>query len=76
MRDIVMTDDAVLISFVMSLLNDAGIEAVILDQHLSALKGAFGLQPQRVAVAADRWAQARRILIEADLGKWVVDDDG
>lgn len=75
MRDIVVTDDAVLISFVISLLSDGGIEAVILDHHLSSLKGAFGLQPQRVAVEDDRWAQARRILIEADLGKWIVDDE-
>lgn len=76
MREIVLTDDAVLLSFVKSLLRDAGIEPAILDGHASALRGAAGMAPNRVMVAADRWRDARAVLIEAGLGKWVVSDAG
>lgn len=76
MREIVLTDDAVLLSFVKSLLRDAGIEPAILDRHASALRGAAGMARHRVMVETDRWPQARRVLVEAGLSQWIVDDGG
>ncbi len=76
MREIVLTDDAVLLSFVKSLLRDAGIEPAILDGHASALRGAAGMTPHRLVVEAGRWHEARRVLVEAGLAQWIVDDGG
>lgn len=69
--EIVTTDDPVLVSFIEALLRDRGIGAVVLDQNLSRLHGAVGLQPQRIAVADTDWAEARLMLIDAGLGEWI-----
>ena len=69
--ELVRTDDIVLVSFIETLLRSRGIEAVVLDRHLSGLHGAVGLQPQRIAVAEDDWAAARLTLVEAGLGAWI-----
>jgi hypothetical protein len=47
------------------LLRDAGIETVLLDQHISAVEGGIGAFPRRLAVLDEDEAQARRILREA-----------
>lgn len=69
--EIVRTDDPVLVSYVETLLRDRGIGAVVLDQNLSQLHGAVGLQPQRIAVLDRDWADARLMLVEAGLEAWV-----
>lgn len=69
--EIVRSDDPVLVSFVEALLRDRGIGAVVLDQYLSQLHGAVGMQPQRIAVIDSDWADARLMLVEAGLGAWV-----
>ena len=51
MRELVLTDDAVLVSFLETLLKDAGIEVHVFDRNLNALNGAVGRAPQRVMVA-------------------------
>ena len=73
MRELVLTDDAVLVSFLETLLKDAGIEVHVFDRNLNALNGAVGRAPQRVMVAPEQWDQARRVLVEADLGHWIVE---
>ncbi len=74
MREIVRTDDLVLVSYLETLLRQAGIEPVILDRNVSAMPGAVGFVPQRVMVEEESWEAARRVLIEAGLGKWIVGD--
>lgn len=73
MRELVLTDDAVLVSFLETLLKDAGIEVHVFDRNLNALNGAVGRAPQRVMVAWDQWELATRVLADADLGHWIVD---
>lgn len=68
---LVRTDDLVLVSYVEALLRAGGIEPIVLDQHLSQMHGAVGLQPQRIAVAEDDWPAARLILVEAGLEAWI-----
>jgi len=51
-----------------ALLADAGITAVVLDAHTSAVEGSIGAIPRRLAVAAEDEAQARRVLREAGEG--------
>lgn len=65
MVEIVSSNDPVLISFVASVLSDAGIEHSVTDTHMSVIDGSIGAIPNRVLVADDREAEARRLLREA-----------
>lgn len=73
MRELILTSDSVLVSFVETLLKDAGVEVHVFDRNLNALNGAVGPAPQRVMVAPEEWDRAKRVLIEADLGQWIVE---
>lgn len=65
MRIVAVTTDPVRLSFLQALLADAGIAAVVLDAHISALEGGIGAFPRRLAVAAGDAAAACRVLREA-----------
>ena len=68
MEELIRTNDLVLISFVEALLRDSGIEPWVADQNMSIIEGSLGVLQRRVMVRADRLNQARRVLIDADLG--------
>lgn len=68
MRTVLATNDPVRLSFLYALLRDAGIAAVLLDAHVSAVEGSIGAIPRRLAVAENDWQRARRVLAEA--GEW------
>ena len=55
-----------------ALLEDAGIETAVFDGNMSAVQGTLGAVAQRLAVPEDSWEAARRLLIEADLGQWML----
>lgn len=65
MRTIARSNDPVRLSFLQVLLADAGIEAILLDAHVSAVEGSIGAIPRRLVVAEHDEAQARRVLQEA-----------
>jgi Putative prokaryotic signal transducing protein len=67
-RIIATTNDPVRLSFLHALLRDAGIAAVLLDAHMSAVEGSIGAFPRRLAVPERDWLLARRVLTEA--GEW------
>lgn len=67
MREIVRTNDAVLISTIEALLKSADIPHVVLDQNMSVLEGSLGILPRRVLVPEDRALDARQLLQEAGL---------
>ena len=67
MKELIRTNDAVVISFVESLLKDAGIGCLIADQNMSVLDGSIGVLPRRVLVADEDVAEARRILVDAGI---------
>lgn len=67
MKTLVKSNNAVLIGFVRSLLNDAGIDHVLLDTNMSVLEGSIGILPQRIVVDEDDLAAARRVLDDAGL---------
>ncbi|WP_019013384.1 DUF2007 domain-containing protein [Elioraea tepidiphila] len=68
MRELLRTNDTVRLSFLRVLLRDAGIDAIVLDQHMSVLEGSASAIPRRLMVAEEDEAQARRVLREA--GEW------
>jgi hypothetical protein len=59
------SNDPVRLSFLTALLADAGITAVVLDAHTSAIEGSIGAIPRRLMVATEDEPQARRVLQEA-----------
>jgi hypothetical protein len=68
MRELVRTNDAVLVSAVGALLDGAGIPYFVLDQNMSVLEGSLGILPRRVSVAEEHARAARRLLKDAGLG--------
>lgn len=67
MRELLRTNNPVLISFVESLLRELDIRYFIADQAVSAAEGSIGLFPRRVLVAPEHFAKARDLLIDAGL---------
>lgn len=67
MLEILATNNPVTISFVESLLSEAGIAYIILDQNMSVLEGSIGIIPRRIMVGSDKITQARRLLSDAGL---------
>ena len=67
-KEILRTNDQVLVSAVEALLNGAGIPHVVLDQNMSVLEGSLGILPRRLLVAEDHLRSARRLLVDAGLG--------
>ena len=68
MRELVRTNDAVLISAIEALLNGARIAHMIVDQNMSVLEGSIGIFPRRILVGDDQVDAARRLLEEAGFG--------
>ncbi len=75
MRELVRTNDTVLIGYVEVLLKDAGICAAVVDANMSVVEGSIGILPRRVLVTEEDWSAAKRVLDEADLGRWVAEKD-
>ena len=67
MRELLRTNDAVLISAIQALLNGARIAHVVADQNISVLEGSIGIFPRRILVGEDQLDAARRLLVEAGL---------
>ncbi len=67
MKELLRSNDPVVISFVDALLKESGIVHSIADQHMSILDGSIGVLPRRVLVTQDDLAPAQRILREAGL---------
>ncbi|MES2030426.1 MAG: DUF2007 domain-containing protein [Pseudomonadota bacterium] len=67
MREIMRTNDVVLVSAVGALLDGANIHHLVLDQNMSVIEGSLGIIPRRILVHEDDDAQARRVLTDAGL---------
>ena len=67
MRELVRTNDAVLVSAIQALLDAAGIPHVVLDQNMSVLEGSLGILPRRILVHDEHQESARRLLEDAGL---------
>lgn len=72
MIELLRTNDPVVLSFVESLLRDAGIEFLVADRNMSVLEGSLGVLPRRVLVAEDSAGQAKELL----RGPGIVGDSG
>jgi len=76
MREIVRTNDPVLISAIEALLQGAGIPHMVLDQNMSVLDGSIGMLPRRIVVDNDYVTRSRQLLTDAGLGHELRPDAG
>jgi Putative prokaryotic signal transducing protein len=65
MRELVRTNDAVLISAIEALLKGAHIGHMVVDQNMSVLEGSIGIFPRRILVDEDELENAQRLLEDA-----------
>ena len=75
MREVLLAQDSVLITFVEALLRDANIEFAVLDRNLHSMHIAPGWAPQRVMVKSEQWDRARELLLAAELGAFLPKDE-
>jgi hypothetical protein len=68
MKELLRSNDPVLLSFVSSLLEEANIAFMVLDTNMSVLEGSIGILPRRVLVDEEHIDQARNLLTEAGVG--------
>jgi hypothetical protein len=66
MRELLRSNDPVLLSWVQALLTDARIQSVVLDLHTSIIEGSISAIPRRVMVDDDDFARARALIDAAD----------
>jgi hypothetical protein len=62
MEELIRTADPTEIAFATALLRAEGIEAFVLDVHMSVLEGGIGALPRRMMVARRDLFRARAIL--------------
>jgi tRNA1(Val) A37 N6-methylase TrmN6 len=64
-REVLKTNNPVLLDYAQVLLGDAGIEAMVFDTHMSVADGSLGILPRRIMVPDEQFANADKILREA-----------
>ncbi|HWY83831.1 MAG TPA: DUF2007 domain-containing protein [Roseiarcus sp.] len=69
MVEILRTNDLVLISFIESILKAERVAYFVADQNMAAAEGSLGFLPRRILVDSEEEGRARRLIVEAGLGK-------
>jgi tRNA1(Val) A37 N6-methylase TrmN6 len=67
LREIVRTNDTVLVSAIQALLDAAEIPHLLLDHNMSVLEGSIGILPRRILVHDEHQESARKLLEDAGL---------
>lgn len=77
MKQLLSTNDIVLLSFVQDLLSQGGIAHEVFDTNMSIVEGSIGVLPRRIMVADEDVDGARDLLAEGlpkeDLGALIQD---
>jgi len=72
MKELVRTNNPVLLSWLQSLLRQEGIESFIFDSHMSVLEGSANAIARRLMVIDDDYDMARETMAEAGEGQHLV----
>jgi hypothetical protein len=75
LRELVRTNDMVLVSAIGALLDGANIHHLVLDQNMSIIEGSLGVLPRRILVHDDDNREARQVLSDAGLAHELRPDD-
>ena len=67
MKELLNTNDAVLISYATALLRDAGIEHTVFDANMSVIEGSIGVLPRRLMVESERFDDASALMTDAGI---------
>ena len=62
MVELLRTNDMVYLSFVRHMLNEEGIDHLLLDEHMSAVEGSINAIPRRIVVAENMLKCAQKLL--------------
>lgn len=73
MKEIMRTNDLVVLGLAESLLKEAQLLPMVVDEQISVMEGSIGVFPRRLLVPDSAAAEAREILGEAGLAAWLVD---
>jgi hypothetical protein len=65
MKELLRTNDPVRLSWLQALLDDSGIDSLILDHHTSLVEGSISAIPRRLVVAERDYRRARALLAAA-----------
>ena len=76
MKELLRSNDAVILSYVGALLEEADIGFIVADTNMSVLEGSIGILPRRVLVENERIGQARSLLTEAGIGHVISEEKG
>ncbi len=66
MVELLRSNDPVLVSFAVALLEDEGIVTVVADSNIAVIEGTIGVFRRRVLVDAERADDARRVLADLE----------
>ena len=75
MKELVRTNDVVLVSAIGALLDGANIHHLVLDNNMSIMDGSLGVLPRRILVHEDDNMAARQLLSDAGLAHELRDND-
>ena len=64
MKELLRSNDPVLMSYLEHRLRESGIEPLVMDTHTSIVEGSLGILPRRMMVVEEDHPQAARILDE------------
>ena len=67
MKELIRTNDIVVLSLVRAVLENAGIFLLVADEAMSSMEGSIGILPRRVLVPDEDEARSRRLVIDAGL---------
>jgi len=67
--ELIRTNDLVLISYLISVLADEDIEAVVLDEHTSILEGSIGAIQRRIVVREEDLRTAKQVVRDVAPGE-------
>jgi Putative prokaryotic signal transducing protein len=65
-KELLRSNDPVLLSWIEALLADSRIATVLLDVHTSIIEGSISAIPRRLMVGDDDYSTARRLLADSD----------
>lgn len=68
MKELLRTNDAVLLSVVEAMFDSENVGYLVADRHMSVLEGSAGFLTRRVLVVDDDFTRAKHMLMEANLG--------
>ena len=72
MRELVRTNNPVLLSWIQSLLRQDGIESFVFDSRMSVLEGSANAIPRRLMIIDDEYEDARKTMTYTGEGQHFV----